>query len=66
MTTSVKGYPFEVPIASRRPSDPTSVALTDQIKSLDWRARRAKRKGRATDDELAAVRARAVALIRGR
>jgi mRNA interferase MazF len=66
MTTSVKGYPFEVPIASGRADAPRSVALADQVKSLDWLARRAKRKGRATDAELEAVRARSVALIRGR
>ena len=65
MTTRVKGYPFEVSIAPSRASDPPSVALADRVESLDWRARRAKMKGRATDAELAAVRARAIALIRG-
>jgi mRNA interferase MazF len=65
MTTRVKGYPLEVPIAPSRPSDPPSVALSDRVASLDWRALRAERKGRATEAELAAVRARAVALIRG-
>ena len=36
-TTRIKGYPFEVRLAGA----PPSVALADQIKSLDWRARRA-------------------------
>jgi mRNA interferase MazF len=66
MTTSVKGYPFEVPIASGRPDGPPSVALADQVKSLDWRARQAKRKRRATEAELTTVRARAMVMIRGR
>ena len=52
MTTKIKGYPFEVPIAD----DPPSVVLSDQVKSLDWRARSARRKGRVTGAELAAVR----------
>ncbi|MGH7844759.1 MAG: type II toxin-antitoxin system PemK/MazF family toxin [Candidatus Binatia bacterium] len=36
----VKGYPFEVTI----PSEPTlgGVVLADQVKSLDWRIRKAE------------------------
>lgn len=37
--------------------------MADQVKSLDWRARRAARKGRATAAELTEVRAKAIALI---
>ena len=59
LTTQIKGYPFEVPIAGAR----DSAALADQVKSLDWRARRATRKGRATPAELAAVRHRLKLLI---
>lgn len=59
LTTKIKGYPFEVPIAGLR----GGVALADQVKSLDWRARAASRKGRATAAELAAVRRLAIALI---
>jgi mRNA interferase MazF len=59
MTTRSKGYRFEVVIAGKR----GGVALADQVKSLDWRARKATRKGRATDEELEAVRARARILI---
>ena len=65
LTTRIKGYPFEVAITGA-PDGPPSVALADQIKSLDWRARRARRKGRAKPQELAEARAKAVALIRGR
>lgn len=58
-TTKIKGYPFEVKLSGR----PASVALADQVKSFDWRARNAQRKGRATSAELAEVRAKLHALI---
>lgn len=59
MTTREKGYPFEVPIAGKR----GGVALADQVRSVDWRARKATRKGRAGTLELEAVRLRARALV---
>lgn len=59
MTTKVKGYPFEVPIGGRG----AAAVLADQVKNLDWRARRARLKERATDRELAQVRAKIRALI---
>ncbi|MBA3040611.1 MAG: endoribonuclease MazF [Alphaproteobacteria bacterium] len=59
MTTRIKGYPFEVELSGTR----TSVALADQIKSLDWRARKAIRKGQVEPSELAEIRAKARALI---
>ena len=59
MTTQVKGYPFEVVITR----DPPSVTLADQVKSLDWRARRAVVKGRASEAVLNEVRAKIRALI---
>lgn len=37
VTNQVKGYPFEV--ALPRSSQVTGVVLSDQVKSLDWRAR---------------------------
>ena len=40
ITSKVKGYPFEV--ALRATSTVTGVVLSDQIKSLDWRARCAR------------------------
>lgn len=39
ITSRVKGYPFEVTLPAK--SEITGVVLSDQIKSLDWRARRA-------------------------
>lgn len=59
MTTRIKGYPFEVELSATR----TSVVLADQIKSLDWRARKAIRKGQVEPSELAEIRAKARALI---
>ena len=58
-TTRIKGYPFEVALAGT----PASVVLADQVKSQDWRARKAARKGRVSAAELAEVRAKLVALI---
>ena len=59
MTTQVKGYPFEVLVAGTRPS----VVLSDQIKSLDWIARKASHKGQVSPSELAQIREKASALI---
>jgi mRNA interferase MazF len=61
MTTKLKGYPFEVVIDGPQ----TSAALADQVKSLDWKVSKAKRKGQVTSTELAEVRAKSVALIQG-
>jgi mRNA interferase MazF len=40
LTKQVKGYPFEVPLPVSFPIK--GVALADQLKSLDWRARNAE------------------------
>ena len=40
ITSQVKGYPFEVPIP--KGMKVSGVVLADQVKSLDWRARRAR------------------------
>jgi mRNA interferase MazF len=37
ITSQVKGYPFEVIIPDRMPV--TGAVVSDQVKSLDWRAR---------------------------
>ena len=63
MTTQIKNYPFEVLIAGPVPNAVPSVVLADQVKSLDWRKRRAKRKGAVSPDELADVRAKLRALV---
>lgn len=59
ITSQLKGYPLEVEI----PGDGLSAVLADQVKSLDWRARRAKRKGRVSDEVLAEVIGKLSALI---
>ena len=45
ITSQIKGYPFEVRIAD---AGADGVVLSDQIKCLDWKARKAKKKGRAS------------------
>jgi mRNA interferase MazF len=45
ITSRVKGYPFEVALAGKRGL--AGVVLADQVKSLDWRARRARKKDTA-------------------
>jgi len=59
MTTQIKNYPFEVLIAGT----PENVVLADQVKSLDWRSRKATRKGTVSAEELGEVRAKILALI---
>jgi mRNA interferase MazF len=39
ITSQVKGYPFEVPVPEG--TGVAGVVLADQVRSLDWRARRA-------------------------
>ena len=40
ITSRVKGYPFEVTLPDKL--DISGVILSDQVKSLDWRARKAE------------------------
>jgi mRNA interferase MazF len=59
MTSRIKGYPFEV----IDEDDPPSVVLADQVRSVDWRTRRAERKGRVSSAALVEVRAKVRALL---
>jgi mRNA interferase MazF len=59
LTTRVKGYPFEVVVKSGK----GSVALADQVKCLDWRARKAVKKGKASGAELEEIRGKLRALV---
>lgn len=45
ITSQVKGYPYEVTFRSTAGIE--GVVLADQVKSLDWRARKAKKKEKA-------------------
>ena len=47
VTSQIKGYPFEVPVPGGY--GVTGVVLADHVKSVDWRARRASKIGRATE-----------------
>lgn len=60
MTTQVKGYPFEVLVEV---DGVASAVLADQVKSLDWRVRRAKKKGAMSDEGMVHVRAKIKALL---
>lgn len=59
ITADPKNYPFEVALGA---SDGQS-ALADQVKSLGWRGIKISHQGRASPEELAAVRAKLMALI---
>lgn len=59
LTSRIKGYPFEVVISE----EPPSAVLADQVKSLDWRARKATGKGKVSPAVLADVQAKIRALI---
>ena len=61
ITSRVKGYPFEVLLPEG--SAVIGVVLADQLKSLDWRARKAKLIERASSDVLAMVTARLLPLL---
>jgi mRNA interferase MazF len=60
LSTQVKGYPFEV---LAQIDGQLGVVLSDQVKSLDWRVRKAKKKGAVPEDVLQDVRAKIKALL---
>lgn len=60
MTTQIKGYPFEVIIHAESVS---GAVLSDQVKNLDWKARKAMPKGKASVEELEEVRAKISSLL---
>ncbi len=61
ITTRIKGYPFEVAI--NRQSDTAGIILADQVKSLDWKARCAKKKGKAPTEVVTEALAKLHALL---
>jgi mRNA interferase MazF len=63
VTSSMKGYPFEVVLPEG--SKVRGAILADQLKSLDWRARKATRADRTTDDVVQEVTGRILALVGG-
>jgi len=61
ITSMRKGYPFEVPLPAGLPVE--GVILADQLKSLDWRARRAEFAAKASPDVVADVQSLVLPLI---
>ena len=60
LSTKIKGYPFEVPTTV---DGQVGVVLSDQVKSLDWKVRKAKKGGSVPESVLLQVRARIKALL---
>ena len=63
ITSRVKGYPFEV--ALRDVGKVSGVNMVDQLRSLDWRARRAEPAGKAPLHVMAEVVAKLRPLLGG-
>ena len=61
MSTKIKGHPFEV---LAEVDGVECAVLSDQVKSLDWRGRRAKKKAVVNAEVLVHVRAKLKALLR--
>ena len=61
ITSRVKGYPFEVALPPE--NDVTGVVLSDQIRSLDWRARRARFATTAPPQVVSEVREKLAVLL---
>ena len=61
ISSRVKGYPFEVALSEGGKVD--GVILSDQMKTLDWRARKASRIERVTDDVVQEVTGRILTLV---
>ncbi len=59
MASQVKAYPFEV----RMPGREASVVLSDQVKCPDWKVRKARKKGRVSDEVLREVTQKLAVLI---
>jgi len=61
VTSRVKGYPFEVALSEA--CSVLDVVLADQLKSLDWRARKAKLIERGSSGVLVAATSRILPLL---
>jgi mRNA interferase MazF len=61
ITNQSKGYPFEVTVPSGQ--GVTGVILVDQVKSIDWKARRAEKFGHCTTEVIDEVRAKLAPLL---
>lgn len=61
ITNQAKGYPFEVALPANQTV--TGVVLSDHVRSIDWRARRAERAGQADVATLNEVFGKLTALL---
>jgi mRNA interferase MazF len=61
VTSKVKGYPFEVTLPEEGKAQ--GAILSDQLKSLDWRARKVTRLDRASKEVILEVTERILALV---
>ena len=61
ITSQKKGYPFEVSLPTGLPV--SGVVLSDQIKSLDWRIRKAEYICRLTDAAIGEILAKVAVLL---
>ena len=60
LTSQIKGYPFEVMVEI---DGVQSVILSDQVKSMDWKIRKAKYKNKVKPEVVAEVKAKAKSLL---
>ena len=61
ITSREKGYPFEVKLP--HDCEVSGVVLSDQVKSLDWRARKARFICRVSQDVIDETRAKMLAIL---
>jgi mRNA interferase MazF len=61
ITRQRKGYPFEVEIVSDQGVD--GAVLVDQLRSIDWKERKARRVGVLTADQLQELLAKVATLV---
>jgi mRNA interferase MazF len=61
VTSKAKGYPFEVELPAGMKVE--GVVLCDQLKSLDWKARKARMIGTLPGRSLKEIQARILALV---
>jgi mRNA interferase MazF len=61
ITHRAKGYPFEVPLPAGLAI--AGVVLSDHVRNIDWRARRAEPAGKADEETFAEVMGKLSALL---
>ena len=60
ITSKVKGYPFEVALQGKKIE---GVVLSDQVRSLDWKSRRARLIEKVPEETLSAVQEKLLVLL---